>query len=155
MNVEHINPFVEASTSVLQMIANTEVKIGKLNLKDSPFISSNVAIIIGVTGEMKGQVIFSLSNEDACKIASIMMGGMPVPELDEISKSAIGEVGNMIMGNTATIFASKQIAIDITPPTIMIGKDIQISTSKMKVISIPLHMDTIGCKFDINVSIMD
>ncbi|MEF9968285.1 MAG: chemotaxis protein CheC, partial [Longicatena sp.] len=29
--------------------------------------------------------------------------------------------GNMIMGNTATIFSTKGIGIDITPPTVMVG----------------------------------
>ena len=66
---------------------------------------------------MKGQVIIAFNKTVACDIASKMMM-MPVTELDEMAKSAIGELGNMIMGNTATIFSTKGIGIDITPPTV-------------------------------------
>ncbi len=44
--------------------------------------------------------------------------GMPVTELDDMATSAISELGNMIMGNAATIFSTKGIVIDITPPTV-------------------------------------
>ncbi len=47
--------------------------------------------------------------------------GMPVTELDDMAMSAISELGNMIMGNAATIFSTKGIVIDITPPTVCRG----------------------------------
>ena len=53
-------------------------------------------------------------------IASKMMY-MEVKELDEISTSAICELGNMIMGNASTAFSVKNIGIDITPPTMCEG----------------------------------
>ena len=46
-----------------------------------------------------------------------MMMGMPVTALDDMSASAINELGNMMMGNAATILSTKGIAMDITPPT--------------------------------------
>ena len=65
-----------------------------------------------------------------------MMMGMPVTELNDLSISAISELGNMIMGNTATILSTKGIGIDITPPTICRG-NISITTSYAKNICIP------------------
>ena len=50
--------------------------------------------------------------------------------------SAISELANMIMGNTATILASR-IGIEITPPSLM-GEKISISPSNMRTICIPL-----------------
>ncbi|MBZ4646581.1 MAG: chemotaxis protein CheX [Petroclostridium sp.] len=144
MNVEYINPFIEASQSVLKSIANMEVTLGKVYLKNSPYPSDTLAIIIGLTGKLRGQVIFSMNKEVACKIASAMMMGMPVTELDEISRSAVTEAANMILGNTATILYNRGIAIDITPPSLLMGDNMQISTNKMKTVCVPLNISNGG-----------
>ena len=154
MNLEYINPFILASQDMLLQVANEETDIGKLFLRDSSFIVDNVIIIIGIAGGLKGQVIFNLQSEAACNIASSMMCGMPVAHLDEIAKSAIGELANMISGNAATIFASKQIELDITPPTVMIGDNIEICTTKSISICVPLVMKN-GNSFQINVSLSE
>lgn len=72
-----------------------------------------------------------------------MMGGMEVKDLDEIAISAIGEIGNMIMGNTSTIYAQKGLKIDITPPTIVLGEKIEIS-NKAPAIAVPVNLDRFG-----------
>jgi chemotaxis protein CheX len=154
MNVEYINPFIEASKNVLKGAANIEVTLGKLYMKTSPYLSDSVAIIVGVTGKIRGQVTFSISKELACKIASCMMMGMPVNELDEMSKSALAELGNMIMGNTATIFYGKGMKIDITPPTILTGDNMQFSTNKTTNVTVPIIL-SIGGVIEIDVSFLE
>ena len=71
---------------------------------------------------MRGQAVFAMNQSVALDIASSMMGGMEAVELDELSKSAISELANMILGNTATILYNKGIGIEITPPTFLMGK---------------------------------
>ena len=44
-----------------------------------------------------------------------------IQQMDEMSSSAICELGNMILGNAATILAANEIGIDITPPTLSHG----------------------------------
>ena len=138
MNAEFVNPFIEASQSVLQQIAGINAKLGSIYLKSSPFHSDCVVIIVGLTGKMRGQVVFSMNKTVAMSIASSMMCGMPVTELDEISKSAISELTNMILGNTATILYNKGIGVEITPPSLLMGDNLQITPSKMKTICVPL-----------------
>lgn len=150
MKVEFINPFVEASKSIIGMICGTEVRIGKLSLRNSPYIVNQVVIMIGVIGKIKGQVCFELSVDSAKKIASAMMGGMPVAELDEISKSAVSELGNMIMGNAGTLFENNNINIDITPPSLLTGDRIEVST-KVATIVVPITINGIGDMF-INIT---
>ena len=88
-------------------------------------------------GEMKGQVILAIRENNAKDIASRMMFGMPVNELDEMASSALNELGNMIMGNTATIFSTLGIIIDITPPLAVYGDDLQLK-SDIDGIKVPL-----------------
>lgn len=154
MNIEYINPFIEASQTVLKQAAAIDAKLGKVFLKDSPYHSDTVAIIVGLTGKMRGQVVFSMSLGVAMSIASCMMMGMPVTELDEISKSAISELTNMILGNTATILYNKGIGIEITPPSFIMGDNLQISTNKMKTVCVPLHLGE-DMRLDIDITVED
>jgi chemotaxis protein CheX len=142
MNVEHINPFIEASRLVLKSIANMDISLGKVYLKTSTYASDDLLIIIGLMGNLKGQVVFSMNKSTACNIASAMMLGMPVTELDEVSKSAVSEAANMILGNAATILSSKGFKIDITPPTMLMGTNMEISTTKTTTVCVPLNLSS-------------
>lgn len=152
MNIEYINPFIEASQTVLQQVANINAKLGKVYLKSAPYAGESILIIVGITGKIRGQATFSMSKQVAFKIASAMMFGMPVEELNEISKSALAELTNMILGNTATLLYNKGVGIEITPPSLLLGENMQISPSKMKTICIPLHLsETDTMVIDISV----
>ena len=117
VNAEHINPFLMASTKILKEMCFVDAKVGKPYIKSPAFFDNTLLIMIGVTGEMRGQAMIAFEHSIACDIASKMIM-MPITEMDELARSAICELGNMIMGNTATIFSTKGIAIDITPPTV-------------------------------------
>ncbi len=140
MNVEYINPFIEASQSVLMMMTGSKPELGQVYIRKSPFQSDNIAVIVGLTGRIRGQVVLSFSKKSALSVASAMMGGMTVSELDEISKSAISELANMIMGNTATLLASRGVGIEITPPSLLMGEKLMITPANMKTICIPLNI---------------
>ena len=121
VDVKLINPFIEASLNVIKTVCNLDVTIGKPEISKTEFNESSVIIMLGIVGQVKGQVLIDMSEESAKKLASGMMMGMPVEVLDEMSLSAISELGNMIMGNTATLFSKNDIIIDITPPSTIRG----------------------------------
>ncbi len=99
---------------------------------------------------MKGQAMIAFENRIACDIASKMMM-MPIIVMDDLARSAISELGNMIMGNTATIFSTKGIAIDITPPTVGNGT-MSFTTTYASNICIPLTYED-GKTIEINIAI--
>lgn len=154
MNVEYINPFLEASRLVLKSVANMDITLGKVYLKTSTYPSDALLIIIGLMGKLKGQVVFSMSKSAACQIASAMMMGMPVIELDDVSKSAVSEAANMILGNAATILSSKGFNIDITPPSMLIGNNMEISTLKAQTVCVPLNLSS-GNLMELNISTIE
>ncbi|HBR03656.1 MAG TPA: chemotaxis protein CheX [Ruminiclostridium sp.] len=152
MNVEYINPFIEASQSVLTTMTGIKPGLGQVYIRKAPFASDNVAVIVGLTGTIRGQVVISLSKKSALSVASSMMGGMALAEFDEISKSAISELANMIMGNTATLLASRGIGIEITPPSLLMGENLTITPANMSTICVPLELGK-GDTMEIDVSI--
>ena len=135
VDIKYINPFVKATVTVLDMLGMTGGKLGKPSLSDLKFPDNTFLIQVGVTGGMKGQVIIGMTEEKAKNTASVMMMGMPVEALDDMARSALGELGNMIMGNTATIFSTMDIVFDITPPLSMHGRDLklQADTTAIKI----------------------
>ncbi|HPC99945.1 MAG TPA: chemotaxis protein CheX [Acetivibrio sp.] len=154
MNVEYINPFIEASQSVLKQIAKIDARLGEVYIKTSPYTGDNILIFVGLTGKIRGQAIFAMSKKVALIIASNMMGGAEIIELDEISKSALSELTNMILGNTATILYNRGIGIEITPPSFLMGDNMQISPTKMKTICIPLRFED-DKQIEIHISVIE
>ena len=150
INVDYINPFLMAATGIIKDICQIEMKIGKPYVKETAFADDSVIIMIGITGEMRGQVMIVLSYTKALEIASKMMMGMPVEKLDEMSISAISELGNMIMGNAATISSTKGILIDITPPTVCRG-NLTIAQSFAQNICVTLSGGDITIELDVAV----
>ncbi len=121
IRAEQINPFLMSARSVMQTVCGVDIKFGKIEKTDFKLDGDPMLIMLGITGELSGQACFVMSIEIAKKIASKMMMGMPVEEFDDMARSAISELGNMVMGNAATILSNNNVLIDITPPTIITG----------------------------------
>lgn len=143
MKLLYIRSLIESAQSVFSMVCGIEVKANDSILRESPIFVHQVIINIGIIGDFKGQVFFEMSVDTTKRIASAMMGGMPVIELDEMSKSAISEMINMIMGNATISISEQNISIDITPPSVLIGESIEIS-NKFSTIEVPLELEGIG-----------
>jgi len=121
VDVKTINPFLVSTVSVIKMVSQLSSKIGRPVVKNTEFTDDSVLIVLGVTGELKGHVIFEIKEEKARMLAGKMMMGYEVTALDEMAISAISELGNMIMGNAATLFSRQKTIIDITTPTVARG----------------------------------
>nr|WP_282432679.1 chemotaxis protein CheX [Desulfosporosinus sp. HMP52] len=96
----------------------------------------------------------SFTKAICCKIASAMMGVSSITELDDIAKSAIGELCNMTLGYTATLFSKENIVVDITPPTILTGDNIELSIPNTVVMCISLLFED-GSQIEINVLVAE
>lgn len=150
MDVNHVNPFIEAFTAVMPQLGFSNIKKGNLSLKNKDLVASGVIIIVGIVGEIKGNVVYSMSEENAKKIASTMMMGMQVNEFDEMSQSAISELTNMLTASSATCFSNIGITIDISTPTLLHGENISLMMSSNQVLCIQLLADEIP--IDINIA---
>jgi chemotaxis protein CheX len=141
MKVEFINPFVSAAFMVLEKLGKTKVSKGTLSLAPSPIAGMDVNTVIGVTGDISGQVIYSMSTDTAQKLASVMLMGLPISDFDEIAKSAISELGNIITGNAATELGNNGFCCNITPPSLFMGKEVKVSIKDLQILLIPVTTD--------------
>lgn len=149
MKAEYINPFLESAQTVIEQVVQIRPSTGAVSVKDIKFVEQYIWIHIGVNGQMNGNIIFGLKEDVALKMISAMMGGYVISELDEMGKSAISELGNMISGNASTIMYNQGMMVDITPPRIV--EMAQAAGFEMsKAITVPLIIDSIG-ELDIQV----
>jgi chemotaxis protein CheX len=152
MNVTYINPFLEALTKVLQQFGIIDVDIGNLEKKERMQVTLDVTAVVGLVGDIKGNVAYSLSQDTARKLISAMTSGMTtVDEFDTMARSAIGELSNMTTGMASILLSKIGVNIDISPPSIIVGEDIYFIISSVQ--SIAVDINTPAGRIEVNIEI--
>jgi chemotaxis protein CheX len=139
MDVKCVVPFLDAVKYTLEQFGIGDIRRGNIEKKRSLNIGVGINSIIGVVGGIKGNIAYSMSEQTAKNIISTMMMGMPVETIDEIGKSAIGELSNMITGHASVALADNGYIINITPPVIMINGSGDSIVSFIETIAIDLE----------------
>lgn len=150
MDVNHINPILEAFTNVIPQVGLSGVFRKDVSVKGGVIESPGVVIILGIVGDIKGNIIYSMNLDCAKKIASKMMMGMPVEEFNELAQSAISELTNMLTANVATNFSKQDININISTPTLIHGQ-FSANASTEKVICVTMGVEDV--EIDVNISL--
>ncbi|MBF0407706.1 MAG: chemotaxis protein CheX [Candidatus Riflebacteria bacterium] len=126
-----LNQFILASISVFEQIANIKLSKDKLQYYHQGFKwKVQVATILGLTGAIKGQIILSIDEEIAKKVASAILMGEPVNEFNEIAESGVCEIANMIGGDSAQRLNKLGLTVDVSVPSIIRGNDVEIGFSQ-------------------------
>jgi chemotaxis protein CheX len=154
MRVEYINPFVEAAYNVLTEVLNTKVKRGDLYLKSATMSIQGVAALVGLAGDVEGRVLFDMTKATALKVAGIM-NAEEFTTLDEMAQATIQELANMITAQAVTKLHDLGFKFDLTPPTLFIGDNMQISIKReVEALIVPMELGSHG-KIEINVVIQE
>ncbi|WP_294377375.1 chemotaxis protein CheX [uncultured Clostridium sp.] len=151
MDVKHINPVIESVTTIMPQLGFAQVSKKGISLKGKNIKSPGVVIVIGLIGDVKGNIIYGLSIDDAKKVASQMMMGMPVDDFNEMAQSAISELVNMLTANVATNYSKNGINVDISTPTLVQGEFIA-NASTDKVICIEMNVNEIDLQVNISLN---
>lgn len=99
MKAEFINPFLDATMSVLKTMASLEVIPGKPYIKKGTSACGDISGIVGITGEAEGSLCISFSRDCILQVISKWFGEEQ-KEINEDVKDAVGELTNMISGDS-------------------------------------------------------
>ena len=116
MNAEHIKPFVQGTQAIMASVCGENMNVGKMFVKAHPYKCEHAAISVQISGDVKGNVIYTMAEGTALAAASKMMGGMPVAGLDDMSRSALEELANMISSQAAMLFSGMGLKVSVTAP---------------------------------------
>lgn len=123
MNVNYVNAIFTATKSIFNdFLGVDKVEQGELRAGKYTVENNSISVILGLSGDLKGQIICSMDYETSLRIVGKMMGGIEVKTLDDLSLSAIQELGNWIAGGSSTEISKEGIFVDVTTPIINEGK---------------------------------
>lgn len=153
MNVAFINPFIESTLRSLEMMAGIKAEKTGLELKEDLITTYDISSIIGLTGETSGSIIISVPAKLACKIASNMLME-DVTALNQSVEDAIGEIGNIVVGDARRALIQEGYQLNISVPTVVVGTGHKISrSSSVPCIGIPFTTE-FG-DFEVNVGLQE
>ncbi len=151
MDAKLVNPFVDALVTVLPQMGFDVPKRAGMSVANQMCNSLGVSIIVGFTKGLRGNVVYNMSENAAKFIASKMMMGMPVDELNDMAQSALSEMSNMLTANAATNLASMGYTVDISTPSLTVGQDFKIKISSAQYLVV--KMDLGGEILELNIAV--
>lgn len=124
MKAEYANIFIRSAYHVFKKELNINLTRNSLYRKDAPLPNLPVCIVLGITGAVRGQVVYAIDRSFAQDITHAMIPNKLPSELKKYVNSAVGEIANMITGQASIALAGKDKIIQLTPPAVFTGAQI-------------------------------
>lgn len=140
MNVKFLNPFVDAAVDVLKAEVQIAATRGNLSLSKSALTADDVTVLISLVGQIQGVVLYGMSIPTGLAMVSRVMG-QEFTEFDNLAQSGVAELGNVISGRATINLSRSGIQSNISPPTLITGQGVQISTLDFSRIIVPIKTD--------------
>ena len=137
LQVELINPFLNATRDVFHTMLSCELSRGQLERKQGYTPEYEVSGLIGLSGQCQGMVVLSLGRLTAMHAAAIMLGHQP-DQLNEDVVDAVGELTNMIAGAAKAQLTEFDLSVSL--PSVICGKhhSIKFPTGSTPIV-LPFH----------------
>lgn len=149
MKAELINPFLEATVSVLKTMASLNPVPGKPYIKNGTTATGDVSGIVGITGDTEGSICITFTRACILQIISQMLGENQLEINDEV-KDAVGELTNMISGDSRRRLEEMGHHFQGAIPAVISGRGHEIRhITKGPILSIPFN--TLAGSFTVEV----
>ena len=140
MNVNFLNPFVEAAFEVLAAELGAKAERGDLSLDNSDCTADDVTVLISLVGQAQGVVLFGMSEDTAKAFVSRILG-QSFDALDDLAQSGIAELGNVITGQAGQRLAEAGYESELSPPTVILGQGTTVSTLDVQRVLVPVQTE--------------
>jgi chemotaxis protein CheX len=140
MNVKFLNPFIEAVIEVLKVEVGVNGERGQLSLQKSAMTTDDITVLIHLVGQVYGVVLYGMPSKVGLKFVSQIMG-QEFTELDSLAQSGVAELSNVITGRATVKFSQSGYQSNISPPMVITGKGIQVSTLDFPRLVVPLETE--------------
>lgn len=150
MKAEYANVFIRSATTVFTREIGVTMSRKGLTKKSAPVPSLPLSIVIGITGAIRGQVVYSMDSNFAYSVTKAMIPNKLPTELRKLTNSAVSEVANMITGQASIALAGDNQIIHLTPPAVFTGSDMKVDFLSIPTICLGL-ISEIG-SLEINIA---
>lgn len=127
LNVEFVNPFIEASQKTLKVQCGVEANAGKPFLKGTAeLMEIDIAGVIGlVSSEFNGSIALCFPRATFLAVMGAMLGEKILEITDDL-KDGVGELLNIIFGQSKVVLNQKGYQIEMAIPTIVSGDSLKL-----------------------------
>ena len=130
VNVEFINPFIDAARNVFSQMCGVEIQRKNIFLKDDYKMLGDISGVMGLNGVATGSVVVSMPAQLACLVVGKMLNEPPATELTSDVKDAMGEIINMIAGQAKAALVKTKYHFTISIPNVVTGPGHEIAHQK-------------------------
>jgi chemotaxis protein CheX len=122
MKVEYIDPFINATRKLMEMMVGIkDFKKKEVFVDQQMDAVFDVSAIIGVTGDCAGSIVLSFTNSVAAEMLSKLLGE-PVREFNDDVCDAVCEMVNIIAGNASAELTEKGVGhMERSLPNVIYG----------------------------------
>lgn len=141
VDVNLLNPFIQATTECLVQMAQARPQRKRIFIKTDPLMHGDIAGIIGMSNGVTGSCVVSFPDLLARRVVARMMMEEDGTKLaPEMINDGIGEIANMVAGGAKRLFSTlKTYKFDISTPTVVAGPPVKLFN--------PLDTVSIACEF--------
>lgn len=118
---EHLQ---DSAQSVLSKMCGIEIEASPVSQTEFPLERHGLSGIIGVSGSIRMTLVINLSEEFALSAAEAFLGSRP-KEIDADVIDCVGELANMIGGNTKERMSDPGLSLGL--PTVVVGEGHDVS----------------------------
>ncbi len=150
MKAAYANVFIKSAISVFGREIGVNLSRKALTVKSAPVPSLPMSIVIGITGAIRGQVVYSMDSNFAFSVTKAMIPNRLPTDLRKLTSSAVSEIANMITGQASISLDGEYQLIHLTPPAVFTGTDMQVDFLSIPTICLSL-ISEIG-SLEINIA---
>jgi chemotaxis protein CheX len=114
----YLTTVLNGTMAAMKAVIPLEIHRGTPCLVEHSVVPNKMCVLVGIVGELSGRLIFEGSTSTFATMGQHMFGAVLEGEMLE---SFVGELGNMIAGNTARELSNAGVIVNISPPTVLIG----------------------------------
>ncbi|MGD0231398.1 MAG: chemotaxis protein CheX [Syntrophorhabdales bacterium] len=146
MDAGFVNAYLVAVQNVFKTMLRLDIAMGKPALKKDRHSSGDVTGVIGFAGDKKGSFSLAFVREGAMFVYKRMIGE-DVPSVTADVVDAIGELTNIVSGQTRVQIEKLGYKLNAALPTVVVGHNVEINfITKVPLISLPFTYEADGEK---------
>lgn len=137
IQLEALNPWIGAAFSVMGTVLEEEPTKGPLAVLAQPLTACQVNVLVRVTGDFSGVVVFGMGLVTADRIASVMLT-QHVKSFDQVAANALASLVHRITLQAQSAFAQSGLRCEFSSPAIMKGSRVEIHDLALPAVVVPL-----------------
>ena len=129
LDTKFINLFLKSIESTFIKVFQCELSLGQIYFMKNQLSEDNVAVMTGVIGNnYTGMVVYRMHNETAQRMIDFLNPDSIDSSNRLMTYESLGEIINIISGNTMSRFSENNISLNITTPSIIAGDTFELFT---------------------------